>query len=312
MTASKEKIKQWYAKAEMPSGLSITPRRLNLNLDDSVATHWSYDNALLTAFNTAFSATFPLGERFMIDCVRENRPLVKEHKELFKQCGGFIGQEAHHANEHETLNNFMISRGFPVDRLEARIKWWTDLSSNRFSKRFQMAISAAAEHLTAMYGNMVLSNPEVIANTDKGVQPIMVWHAIEEIEHKAVTHDLYEAVDGSYFLRCAAYVWCLSISTLFVVSGTRMMLKADKSKRTYKDTLKGLKWMFGFGEHAGYLRKSGWELLSYFNPSYHPWKQDNSNLLHKFMPTLTQMLDDLAETKSAKESVASADTASVA
>jgi hypothetical protein len=291
MTSSKERIDSWFAKAKRPAGISIKPRRLDLKLDDSVPTYWSYNSPFLTAFNVAFSATFPLGERFMIDSVREHRPLVKQHEVLYKECGGFIGQEAHHANEHEALNNFMMERGFPVDKLEKKIKWWTDFTRKRFSTKFQMAISGAAEHLTAMFGDMVLNSPELIESTHEAVRPIMIWHAIEEVEHKAVTHDLYDAVDGSYVRRVLGYLWCLTMSGWFVLNGMVMFLWAIRQDVTVKDTLQGLWWMFGFGKHSGYLIKSFPKLFTYFSFSYHPWKEENSDLLVQWMPELNRMLD---------------------
>lgn len=295
MNPSNERIDSWFAKARRPADVSIKPRRLDLQLDDSVPTYWSYNSPFLTAFNAAFSATFPLGERFMIDSVRHYRPFVKQHDVLYKECGGFIGQEAHHANEHEALNDFMQARGFPVDRLEKRIEWWTNFTRRRFSKKFQMAISGAAEHLTAMFGNMVLNSPEVIESTHEAVRPIMIWHAIEEVEHKAVTHDLYDAVDGSYLRRVMGYLWCLTMSGWFVTSGMAMFLWAIRKDVTVKDTLKGLRWMFGFGKNAGYLIKSFPQLFTYFSFSYHPWKEENSDLLAKWMPELDRILELRAE-----------------
>ena len=193
-----KKVLKWAARAIKPKNVTIKPKGLNLELPDSTPTYWFDDSPFLTFFLTAFSATFPEGEKFMIDSVRMFRDQVKDsHPELYKECSGFIGQEAHHSKEHALLNDFLSDRGVPVNRLEKMIEAWVPRIKS-LPKKDQMAITGAAEHLTALFGDLVLNNPEIIDKVDPNIRPLWVWHAIEEIEHKAVTYDLFEAVDGNY------------------------------------------------------------------------------------------------------------------
>jgi len=284
----------WYAKVLRPKSVSIKPKPLGMKLDDATPTYWFNNNPFLTHFLTAFSAIFPEGESFMIHTVRLFRADISGNKALHKDCGGFIGQEAHHSNEHSIINDFMVKRGVPVDKLEAFIDWWVPLVKG-LPEKDQMAITGAAEHLTALFGDMVLRNPDIINQVDPAVRPIWVWHAIEEIEHKAVTYDLFEAVDGSYVRRVYGYAIALTFLSLFVTYGTALFMIEDRKNFSFSGTAKGLWWMIGLGKNAGYLRKSAPFLFEYFKLDFHPWKDDNSHLIEEWRPELDRMLAEIKD-----------------
>jgi len=42
-----------------------------------------------------------------------------------------------------------------------------------------------------------------------------MWHALEEIEHKGVAFDVYEAVGGGYLRRALAMLW---VTVLFALT----------------------------------------------------------------------------------------------
>ena len=69
----------WAARALKPANISIKPKKLGMQLGDKTPTYWFGNNPFLTQFLTAFSATFPLGEQFMIDTVRIFRDAVKDN-----------------------------------------------------------------------------------------------------------------------------------------------------------------------------------------------------------------------------------------
>ena len=283
----------WYAKALRPASVSIKPKALGMPLDETVPTYWFDNNPFMTQLLTAFSAVFPLGESFMIDSVRMFRDDIKtSHPDLYKECGAFIGQEAHHSKEHQAINDFMVERGLPVSKLTYAFEWVIPLLHG-LPEKDQMALTGAAEHLTALFGHLVLSNPEVIAQVDESMRPIWVWHAIEEIEHKAVTFDLFEAVDGNYVRRVYGYMLALTLLLGLSVYGTGVFMLADKENFSPQHTLKGLWWMFGAGKKAGYLRKSVPILLDYFKFDYHPWKVDDSDLIKKWRPELDRMMSEM-------------------
>ena len=62
------------------------------------------------------------------------------------------------------------------------------------SRKANLAYTAALEHYTATLAGMLLGDPscrEEIGHD--GVRYLLMWHALEEAEHKAVAFDVYKA-----------------------------------------------------------------------------------------------------------------------
>ena len=69
-------------------------------------------------------------------------------------------------------------------------------------RRRRLAITAALEHYTATLAECLLSKPEAQALLgETEVRSLLLWHALEESEHKAVAFDVYRAAGGPEWLR---------------------------------------------------------------------------------------------------------------
>ena len=69
------------------------------------------------------------------------------------------------------------------------------------SRERQLALTVAMEHFTASLAEFLLKNPEAMDTVDPTVRKMMLWHAVEEIEHKAVAFDVYRAFVNKEFMR---------------------------------------------------------------------------------------------------------------
>lgn len=276
-----------------PASVSITPKKLGRSYSDIVP-NWYAGNPFLTAMFNALSAQFPPGEQFLIQSARLFRDRVTD-PQLQKDVSGFIGQEAHHAKEHEQLSRALEQIGVPTDMIEREVQWILDTICRVLPERDQMAATAALEHFTSMLGSLVLSNPDVLKEVHPSMQPLFVWHAIEESEHKAVAFDLYQAVDGSYPRLMFAYMWTTSL--LVAVTSyyqLRLMIK-EGSLLKLGAIAKGLNWMFGFGRNNGHFRRLLPEYFDFFRRDFHPWQHDNSAEIAKWKAVLADMLRAEAE-----------------
>ena len=65
--------------------------------------YWFAGDQFKTLLLTALSCTFPEGERFFVRSVRHYQKRITD-PDLRERVKGFIGQEAHHGNEHEQFN----------------------------------------------------------------------------------------------------------------------------------------------------------------------------------------------------------------
>lgn len=262
---------------------SITPRRMDFAFDQ-VPRHWFGNNPLLTHFLNALSLTFPDGERFFVDSVRDFRDQVKDPARQ-KEISGFIGQEAMHSLEHNSFNEYLAAQGYEEEARGGQKLAQVLIGRGRkfLSPLKQLAATAGLEHITAIMANRLLRHPELLAEMDESVRDLWLWHAIEETEHKAVAFDLYQDVSGDYRLRVGIFLSATTFLIGYTGRYTYAFLKKDGLHRDPVVYAKGLWRLFGY---KGFISGMIPDYLTYLKPGFHPWQDDNSRLIDKWRQRL--------------------------
>ena len=103
--------------------VDLTVRRLLVDLEAPIERLWNGGDAFRTAWFNALSMSFPVGEQFFIDSVREGvKQLSPEQREAFAaEVAGFIGQEATHRRIHGLFNAHLERQGL-VNHWEVRAR----------------------------------------------------------------------------------------------------------------------------------------------------------------------------------------------
>jgi len=175
--------------------LDVKPRRMNFPFSTLKKGYFFDDNLLKYAYIAALSATFPEGEAEFIASVRLFRDQIDD-PDMQKQISGFIGQEAHHSQQHKAFNLTLKKLGFDVPRLEGVFEKQIKKTLKGLSNEERLAYTVCFEHLTAILAEEFLSNPDVLNGMDETIAQLLLWHSVEEIEHKGVAFDLYMATVG--------------------------------------------------------------------------------------------------------------------
>lgn len=260
--------------------IQIEPVRRNLRfaLPRGEALTWHPAGLHVTQFFNTLSLFFPAGERFFIQSVRNYRNEITDAK-MKAHVSAFIGQEAFHTREHEQYNAALQEAGLPVEVLERVVE---RLLANvaRLPRPIQLAATVALEHLTAVLGDMLLRNEELLKDVEPHFAALWRWHAIEETEHKAVCFDAFESVvEGevrAYGLRIVAFVLAnMLFWSLFVPFYTVLIARSGGLF-----DLRGW-WSVGnlVAGRPGVLRRALPDWLSFFRPGFHPWQHDNREFL---------------------------------
>ena len=256
-----------------PKATGITVRKLQFN-PKAIRRHYFANSPVMSHMLTALSSTFPIGEQFFVHSVRNVRDKVKDEK-LQTQITAFIGQEAMHSKAHAEFNDAWRSDDYHLDRFQAWLARKNDYVKNLHPK-IQLAITCAFEHFTALLGEYILRHPEVLATLDDDAVKLWVWHAIEEIEHRAVAFDVYQAVYGDDKIR---RMIMRSVTTGFAsltfYSATQLFLQ-DKAKSLPKvgGNVFGL---YLLGKMFIQLLP---EYLSYFKADFHPSEIDYTKMVN--------------------------------
>ena len=255
-----------------PKTIGITVRRLQFN-PQAIRRHYFANSPVMSHLLTALSSTFPIGEQFFVHSVRNVRDKVKDEN-LQAQIAAFIGQEAMHSKAHAEFNAAWRSEDYNLDRFQAWLARKDDYVKNLHPK-IQLAITCAFEHFTALLGGYILRHPEVLATLDEDAAKLWVWHAIEEIEHRAVAFDVYQAVYGDDKIRrMIMRSVTTGFASLTLYSATRLFLQ-DKKKSLPK--VGGN--IFGFYLLGKVFLQLAPEYLAYFKTDFHPSEIDYTKLI---------------------------------
>lgn len=230
-------------------------------------------------FMNTMSLFFPEGERFFIQSVRNFRNEITD-LQLQKAVKAFIGQEAMHGREHEEYNKAMVESGFAVDRMEAQVTRLLNTIKRTSSNEFQLAVTIALEHLTAILADVLLKNPDFFEGSDPNFTALWQWHALEETEHKAVAFDVFQEVMnkslGAYLLRTSALVLATGLFFSLVYFYYFNLLKTDGEHTNVRGIWRSFQFQW---LKPGLLRLAIPAWLDYFKPGFHPWQHDNREFL---------------------------------
>ncbi len=273
--------------------LEIKPRHMSFPFADDLKEplFWA-NNSILSVFAGALSSTFPPGEAEFIESVRNYRDQVTDET-LIKQIKGFIGQEGHHSYQHKRANQILKDLGIDAVRLEKHlekdIKKFT--SRKQATNKFRLAMTVGMEHLTAIMAEHILTKPEVLADLNSTVQELLYWHAVEEIEHKAVAFDVFMTCenDQKYLrrvLRLTAFLFAARITCYMVA-----LLIWARKKPSWKD-LKGF-GSFMFNKKNGLWPGIRKNYRDYFKPGFHPWDHANQDLVEMWKEKMYKPEHDL-------------------
>ncbi len=262
-----------------PVDVAISPRHPEFDLSECLARDWHGNDPFRTAFFNALSLTFPKGERFFIDSIRAFQGGIDEPK-LSAEIRGFIGQEAIHSREHAQFNAALCrARGYDETYIDKRLDAETAWANANLEPITRLGATVATEHLTAILGNALLTSPAWLDGADPRMAAMWRWHAIEEVEHKAVAFDTFIAAGGDRgVLRNMLRVETWQLFR-HVFAGMRMMLRADGLHLKPSLWWHGMKWLFG---SSGILRAVTKDWRGFMRRDFHPWDTDNRLLIEQW------------------------------
>ena len=264
-----------------PSDLTITPRDRRFGRGEATPRWWHGGNPYASALYNALSATFPLGEAFFVESVRKFRDGTPEP--LASEIRSFTTQEVIHSREHLAFNRRAADAGYDLKPLETKVANRLALTRDR-PEIVSLAATMALEHFTAILAHELLADPRHLAGADAATGDLWRWHATEEIEHKGVAYDTWLHATKAWPKRKRWEVKAkvmLLVTRNFIVDRTAGALELLR-----QDGITGFKaWanlIWYMWIRPGMMRKifSAW--ASFFRPGFHPWNEDDRDLIAQY------------------------------
>lgn len=239
---------------------------------------WLNGDPVATAFYNALSATFPQGERFFMEAVKAFRD--EASGPLGEQISAFLFQESMHSREHVVFNEIATRAGYDMKPLEARtgrrLAW-----GRKREPIEQLAGTCALEHFTAILAQALLKDRIHLEGAPADAEALWRWHAMEEIEHKAVAYDTFLAATRDWsplrrwLLRSRAMIYATVLFYISIGANLRDLFRQDGIDRpgTWMKLLGYLAFKPGIGRRVMGI------YFSYYRPGFHPWEHDDRALL---------------------------------
>ncbi len=263
----------------MSADAAIRPRQVRFEWT-ATPLHWFPGDPMTSHLIDVLHLLLPAGERWFVDVYRQALPSIGDER-LRADVRGFMGQEAVHARAHSAVLDHLREHGIETTAYTRRVEWMfnrllgeRDLPAplRRSWLRHRLAIIAAIEHFTCVLGEWAICSSG--AYDAAGADPVMLdllrWHGAEEVEHRCVAFDAFQALGGRarYLLRVEGMLLAFPMFVFLWDRGARFMVRQDP-------TLPGRRYRLR--EYTRAVRQGrapGWELLRavprYLRPTHHP------------------------------------------
>ncbi len=261
-----------------PSDLTITPRDRRFGRNEATPRWWHGGNPYASALYNALSATFPLGEAYFVESVRNFRDGTPEP--LASEIRAFTTQEVIHSREHLAFNRRAADAGYDLKPLETRVADRLALTRER-PPIVSLAATMALEHFTAILAHELLADPRHLAGADRATADLWRWHATEEIEHKGVAYDTWLHATKAW---PRAKRWKVKAKVMLLVTRNFVVDRTAGSLELLRqDGITGVKaWanlIWYMWIRPGMMRKISAAWVKFFLPGFHPWNEDDRALI---------------------------------
>lgn len=242
--------------------------------------HYVEGDLIMSHAVAVLSALFPSGEDYFIRSVRNFSDQVTDPV-LRAQVKGFVGQEVTHGREHRELNRRLDEMGFPTHRIARNSKGMLLRYERWFPPIVRLAHTAALEHYTAVLAETLLTKPEAQALLgDNEVRNILLWHALEESEHRAVAFDVFRTVGGSERRRRQGFrMATFGLLAVTVVGTALSMFLTDRASYNPVRLVRSLLRL----RHNPFLQADvRRRLMDYRRDGFHPDDHPNDALIERW------------------------------
>lgn len=224
----------------------LAPRRVRFQWPDDLDPVWTRRVPELAIAANAVSLLMPHAEPYIVSTVRRAvDELELTDPDLAAEAHAYAAQEAQHHGQHRRFNDLLVARYPRLSRLE-RVFAWTFGRLRRRSTRFGLAFGAGFETIAFVAARWVDQHQSLLRDAEPTAATLFLWHLAEEVEHKEVAFDVYQAAGGGRL----RYAWAMAVAGVLLaaasLAGALTMLAAERRLFSPTAHLRLLRWSLSF------------------------------------------------------------------
>lgn len=271
---------KWKGASPGSDDEDIIPRDIRFGIVENPVRHWFDNDFQKTVLLDGLSIFLPEGERFFIRSLKHYAPKLP-NRALADEINGYAVQEAFHTREHEDYNRALVKLGYDVEEMEKPVRRGFEHDTDPFVR---LLVTCAIEHLTATLSSVTLRHPELLDDAAPAYRRLWMWHALEELEHKAVALDVLKQATPKlsgwkrYLARTMAMNATIVPFILITLRNIKVFARGDGIKTGPLFWLRLAKLVL---ISPGYWRRCMPLVLKYYLPWFSPLNKDDDELIRK-------------------------------
>jgi predicted metal-dependent hydrolase len=254
----------------------IKPRRFEVDYGadtNAIPRHWAGD-AFLTHWLNAYTLTIPDGENYIVKTLKTFLDEL-EDPELERSARGLIGQEMTHSRGHLRFFDVLRRQGFKLDTYLGFTRFISFRLLEPTATRIQrLAFVVGIERMNELFAEINLGSGK-LRQADPAVRALYEWHFAEEIEHKSVAFDVYQAVSGQRLWLAYGVTVCYLVNMAYLFLGCATFLRQDGQLFRWRVWKSAFRYFFSQERFLPRITRGCWQAL---RRGFHPSHSDNRQL----------------------------------
>jgi predicted metal-dependent hydrolase len=164
----------------------LVVRKIAFNLKDGINPVWNPKRPEWSHMVNGASLTMPYLEPFLIRSMSEGLKLISDDR-LRDDVRKFNAQEGQHFQHHRRYNDMLKAKGYPeLGEVEELMAADYARFQNK-SLKWKLAYAAGFETMTVGITEWLVNDRQFLfGGADQNVSSFILWHMVEETEHKNV------------------------------------------------------------------------------------------------------------------------------
>jgi predicted metal-dependent hydrolase len=183
----------------------ILVRRLSFRFDRDISFQWNRGNPSCGNVFNVITFVGPAFERYFVRAVGAALPRIQDERTR-REATLFCQQEGQHAKQHVAHLKLLNERYPGLDRVQQEIMNSYDALLDGNSLEFNLAYMASLELMFTPFAIYAVRNVETLfGDSDPRIASFMLWHMVEEFEHRSCASDIYDDVVGDHWFRIKSF-----------------------------------------------------------------------------------------------------------
>lgn len=176
-------------------------RKIDFRFDDDIPFQSCPDNPYWGNFVNLITLIGPGFERYFIKAIREAMPQIRDPR-VAEEADLFCQQEAQHARQHLAHLKVLTSKYPGLDDTAKAVTASYERLLRDKPLDFHLGYAATVELAFGPSAKFMIDHRQALfRDGDERIASFILWHLVEEFEHRNAAYDVYRDVVGSWFHR---------------------------------------------------------------------------------------------------------------